>query len=478
MDVRRRLPVWQALARLFGRRALTDEQYRDIAHTLEGSGYKYGELREIYEEEVAPVCYTNLFEITRTDVLDDPEWLRRAIVAHLRQREQVPRWWPFGQVSQRLGVKMTEQQWHQVMRFLHRLRRDPGEVAQTLADTEDVATLVRALEDLALIGPPGRRAAPALPAVLAHADFRVRAAAVRAAAQTLRVDALDTALAAIEDPSPTVREAALQALHNILDTVVHPLPQGADGSVAPTFADRVVAYVTEEALAEIRGYLSDHKASVRLHAARIIELLGPQARPAVAALFDRFDDRNEAVRLAVAEAVVAVEPRADQALVELRKRLFDHSARVRQTAARCLATFLAAGDERYREALEALRQALGDSSAAVRQGAAAALGWMGTQAADAVPLLAELVDAPEPATRAAALFALGRMEEAALSELPTMTAALRDDRPEVRRAALRAFRQFGPDAASLRGQFEMLLGDPDWLTQFEARRTLEIVCGA
>jgi HEAT repeat protein len=407
----------------------------------------------------------------------DPQWLCAAILDHLSRQGAVPNWWPFGRMPARLGVETTRVEWQGVMRMLRRLRRDPRELAETVARSTDVATLVRALDDLALLGHEARAAGASIGRALAHRDFRVRAAGIDAAAQVLGDQAVDEVLQLLDDDSPTVRSAAIGALRKVVEAVVEPYPEGADGSLVPSESDHLLKRVATRSLSVICEHLRDGKSQDRLHAAKIIEALGRWAKPAADTLLGGFGDRNEAVRRAIADAVVAVDPEPSKTLGKLRASLFEDSPRVRQTASLCLSMFLAAGDRRYYPALAALEQALGDESSPVRRSAASAIGWMGTTASKAVPRLAELAQAPEAPTRSSALFALGRMEDAALGELPTMVAALEDDDPEVRRAALRAFQALGPMVRPMSARIEEMLRDPDWLTQFEAKRTLAAVRG-
>lgn len=492
LDLERREPVWQALATLFGDGHLDDARIRAIAHTLRNSRYSSAQLREIYADEVAPVCYEHLVQLgsggfcyfsasAMPGELDyirraaDSKWLARAIIEYLDRGRTRPSWWPFKGISAHLGMVMTRREWARVMQVYFRLRKDPWTLTQTLQASSDVPTLVHTLETLALLEEDASPALSTVAELLNHRDFRVRAAAIHTAAQVLKIRAVGAVIALLQDPSPTVDSAALLALHQILDTLKEPRRNGTNGSVMPTPHAQLFEQISHQALDTICGHLSQGKSADRLHAARVIAHLGPAARRAECALVENFGDRNEAVRRAIADAFVSLRLPADPTLFALTRAIFDESSRVRQTAALCLGRLLSRGDRRYYSALKALESALDDSSKDVREGAAAALGWMGRAASAAVPQLARLARGPHPSTRATALFALGQMREACLGELPTMAAALRDAHPEVRRAALRAFARLGPMASPLTPQFEACLNDADWLTQYEARRTLDAV---
>lgn len=493
LDLERREPVWQALAALFGDGRLDDARVRKIAHTLKNSGYSAAQLREIYTDEVAPVCYEHLVQLGSGGFcylgvynaprdLDsfagcsaDSRWLVRAIIEYIRRNKMRPSWWPFRSISAHLGQAMTRREWARVMQVFFRLRNDPWTLTQTLQSSSDVATIVHTLENLSLLEEDATPALANIAQLLNHLDFRVRAAAIDTAAHVLKERALGAVVALLHDPSPTVKSAAIGALRRILDSLEEPRQNGTNGWLRPSPNMPLFEHIAHQALGSICAHLSEGKSIDRLNAARVIVHLGSAARGAEHALIANFGDRNEAVRRAIADAFVVLKLPAEPTLCVLRRSIFDDSPRVRQTAALCLGRLLATGDQRYYSALHALERALTDSSTPVCEGAAAALGWMGSAAAATVPKLARLARAPLPSTRATALFALGQMREASLSELPTMAAALRDGHPEVRRAALRAFARLGPMASPLTPQFEACLHDTDWLTQFEARRTLDAV---
>lgn len=493
MDLRRRQPVWGAMARLFWDAHLDESGITQIARILWDSGYKEHELEEILRREVAPVCYACITEprgaaqkywprwpptngLDATRGLSDARWLGEAIQAHLTHQAARPDWWLAWRAPGRTGAAMVRADWRAVRRAYRGLCRDPERLLETLYANRDPCLLVDALDALALLGPRAHRSLTRVAELLEHRDFRVRAAATQAASSILGPGALGAVVATLWDPSPSVKTAAAAALRALLSQLAEPMPRGCDGTLRPGPNEHLRRCVAAQALGVICELLRDGKSADRLNAARIIESLGPAAKKAREHLIASFDDRNEAVRQAIADALVALNPEPDELLETLKRALFDTSARVRHAAALCLGRLLAGGQRRYVDALKALEAALDDPSRQVREGAIAALGWMGAAAAGNIPRLARLARIGEAPIRAAAVFALGQMDEAALRELPSLAAALGDPHPEVRRAALRAFARLGPLVRPMAPRFEACLDDPDWLTQFEARQTLRAIC--
>ena len=78
-DIDNRRPVWLALSNLF---LDTDTNLfkEQIIKTLSNSPYSISELDEIMQNEVYPVCYTNLYGIAGEWSGFDPEWLEKKIL--------------------------------------------------------------------------------------------------------------------------------------------------------------------------------------------------------------------------------------------------------------------------------------------------------------------------------------------------------------------------------------------------------------
>src|SRR4030065_276256 len=72
---------------------------------------------------------------------------------------------------------------------------------------------------------------------------------------------------------------------------------------------------------------------------------------------------------------------------------------------------------------------------------------MGTAAADAMPVLIEMLNDDQPATRAAAAQALGEFGEASGIAVPLLAEAINDSDMNTRISAIRALGQIGGDPA-------------------------------
>lgn len=83
-NIRERLPVWQAISRLWLAQSLTDGDLEAIARTLAGSEFDWAQIERICVYEVAPVVHENLRKPGGVWGSFNPEWLRKAILRHVR----------------------------------------------------------------------------------------------------------------------------------------------------------------------------------------------------------------------------------------------------------------------------------------------------------------------------------------------------------------------------------------------------------
>lgn len=258
-------------------------------------------------------------------------------------------------------------------------------------------------------------------------------------------------LAALSDPDPDVRVAALEALlaarvDGLGDRVTAWLADP-EARVRRAAADALARQPTQSSVAPLSRVLGDPDATVRAAAARA---LGASVAPAaVVALLGRLDDTDADVREAVASALARIGDRA--AVVPLIGKIQDTRPNVRRSVATALG---ALGDGRASSALSLL---LRDSDELVRIAALKALGAL--SAADAaLAVISLLEEERRPQVRDAALQALAHMpSDAGIDAL--MRALSTDDPREkspVRAALVRTGTRAVPRLLSCLG------GQPAW----------------
>jgi HEAT repeat protein/lysophospholipase L1-like esterase len=243
----------------------------------------------------------------------------------------------------------------------------------------------------------------------------------------------------------------------------------------------------------------------RVRAAAVAQLgrLGPKAAPATPLLATRAEsDTDAAVRADAIAAVAAIDP-SPRSLARILPRLHDASAAVRWAAADALATLpredvrlddwiaaLESSDPYVRslatwsigergpaagEAALALVKLLQSERAHGSSGAAGALARL--QARDAVPALADALQAPEPARRAEIATALGQMGATAGAAVPALEKALADPDDDVRRTAAEALGRIGPAARAALPALLERADDRDWRTRAEALTAVALLGG-
>lgn len=176
----------------------------------------------------------------------------------------------------------------------------------------------------------------------------------------------------------------------------------------------------------------------RVRAARDLGRLGWLARDAMPALVAAVDDDDAKVREAAAQAVGQMGPEALPALV----RMLDHDDKyVRRHAVWAMGKL----GPLARPALRDLGAALKDADPRAASGAAQALGNLGTDGAEAVPLLAEAMRGTNIVLCRLAAKALSQIGPPALS---TLIAHLQHTDPFVRGESALALGWMGPAARS------------------------------
>ena len=235
-------------------------------------------------------------------------------------------------------------------------------VTDALEDSspEVVAAAVRRLVEL-----EGERATTALRARLFEVDLSLVPDVAKALARIGDRGVVGIAIAALDDPRPGRRLAAVRVLGAVADREsVESLRRGLDDDVAGVRAQaldalaRIGGQAGTCASADCARLLADPAPYVRIAAVRAVASLEPQPGPLLA---PAVQDRDRFVRLAVAQHAASLPEQAARALLE------DGDVRVREAGAR------AAG----RREVGALSVLLTDDPARdVRRAAARGLGGM------------------------------------------------------------------------------------------------------
>jgi HEAT repeat protein len=305
------------------------------------------------------------------------------------------------------------------------------DLVKTLQGSE-VKLYVGAIDALGSIGHDAHEAAPVLEKLMEGDDPLVATSAALALARILPpgsdvlARAVPVLIAALKDKRSQVRQKAVTAL-------------GAAGSVAvPALSNAVSAHATD--------------ADAAWQAAAALELMGPPAEPAVAALSGALQSKNEKVLTHAAEALGAIGAAARSAVPAVVKLLDSHLASVRGHAAHALGNMGPAAGEAAGELTAALKA----RDPELRREAAQALGKIGPAARAAIPaLVAALNDVDGSVTMQAAM-ALARMGPDAV---PSLIKLLRDQ--NLRHLAVMILADVGPAAKPAVEALASLEVDPD-----------------
>jgi HEAT repeat protein len=266
-------------------------------------------------------------------------------------------------------------------------------------------------------------------------------------------EALTAALA--RDPDPRVRRSVAFALGS---QGRHAAPSQELLRKALKDKEPIVRQQAARALGRIGGVegvavdglcsaLSDNDSLVRRDAALALSQIGqPAARPAIRPLLDRFKvDKDANARRAALDALVNLVGPDDKKLAkDLLPALQSDDVETKHAAALALGNI---GGPEAARAVGTLCDILSDDDPVLKNLAAAALANLGPDAAPAVPHLGRALSDPDPVTRRNACLALGRIgarSEPAVSDLVRL---LKSDEPDdVRRYAAEALFYIGPGA--------------------------------
>jgi HEAT repeat protein len=259
----------------------------------------------------------------------------------------------------------------------------------------------------------------------------------------------------LTDPDPSVRLLSRRILENMADArrrllgaataPMQPpkretLPRPGAAPVRPTnfelnrdatFQDQQ-PLLPKEALANalaavLEGLVAgidDPDVEVRRATVGVLELMGPDAAPAIPALVRATGDRDRFVRWVAGRAL----------------------GRMRATE---------------EPSILALAGLLSDPDLDVRQVGAMAIARIGPPARAATPALARAVERGDPDARIAALYAIQAVGQDALATVPSIGIALSSTNVRVRQAAAETIGKFGPAARSAEGALRQALRDTE-----------------
>lgn len=324
-----------------------------------------------------------------------------------------------------------------------------GIVARIISDEFPVRRA--ALAELRRMTPKRRRSLTA-PLVRLLADSTVRRGAAGEALSLIGPGATGALLDALEDPDPSVRMYAADAL----------------GGVSPATPAVVQALIRR---------VRDRDRAVHNRAVKALGRIGPAAAPSVPALLDALERRGDWPTATLVQALGNIGPAAIAAVPTLIEVLEEDPSSVAVVAralgelgdgarlavpqllsalARAVANPREEDSASYERdvivgslaligasAVGPLTAALTDHDPAVREAAADAFGRMGVTAFDAQADLEDRLDDPAPLVRAAAAEALGSMGSHALGSAPALEARLADTNAFVRARAAAALVALG-----------------------------------
>ncbi len=277
----------------------------------------------------------------------------------------------------------------------------------------------QAARSLALIGPEAADAVPALTRSLKVNDAEVRAMAAHALAEIgpAAAKAATALTLVLDDPSKEVKKQARAAL----------------------------ARIGAQAIPALRGALKSSNPSIRQQAADLLALRGTEAKEALADLVSLLADKNSAVRRSAALAVGAMGQAAQQASEPLKAVLTGPDPKVRAAAAWALGEVSSSAGL----AVNTLVALFRDPVAEVRFQAAMSVVKLGPASVnvlvDAIPK--QNLANENLATRLYALLAVGEIGPEARDAVPILVEQLRDSLPMIRSGAATALGKIGPEAA-------------------------------
>ncbi len=226
-----------------------------------------------------------------------------------------------------------------------------------------------------------------------------------------------------------------------------------------------------DSVSVLRELLRDHaNPEVRLTAAELLGKLGPVAQAAGEDLIQATLDGDSHVRNLAVITIPKVETPAAKALPALIPLLkTDHAP----DAARAISVYKG----QAKPALPELVKLLEDESrdALTRWNAARALGKLGPEGIDALPVLIRFTTSPVETIREHSAEAIGDIGPTAVEGIPALLDCLDDPAIRVRRDAVRSLGYIGIGAKSAVPQLKLLLNDPEEMVRKVTRDALKII---
>jgi hypothetical protein len=120
-EIEKRKPLWLALSDLWLDTEPTELTYQAIVREISNLGYSFETAEKIMAEEVAPVVYSNLFNIFPGGTWDgfDADWLNKAIIQSLEKQEKntIYRTWTRSSAGKFVMTNMVRDDWRKVARL-------------------------------------------------------------------------------------------------------------------------------------------------------------------------------------------------------------------------------------------------------------------------------------------------------------------------------------------------------------------------
>jgi HEAT repeat protein len=231
-------------------------------------------------------------------------------------------------------------------------------------------------------------------------------------------------------------------------------------------AERAFKDLGPVAVPDLVRALRGNNGAVRSEAARVLGMIGPDARASVPALVALLDENERRLAEVAGYALGRIGPAAREAIPVLERRLRAAELRTRVQAADILHRI----DPDTRQVMPILKQALEGDDHPARSQAIATLGSMGPQA---LPLLERvLTESKDPLEGPAIYRALAAIDPGRKSPDSVLITMLANKDRDVRLAALRIAQEVGPEAKGCVHAVERELDDNDSLVKTVAKHTL------